>query len=175
MIESVNLIIRPYNEEDFESFLCLQNENPIFNSFDKDIIRLCARKAFEISSCERFSIFEKATGQYCGNIEYHKEKDEEYPEIGISLLSDKQNKGIGTEAVICFCNDCFCSEGVDTVLIRIEHNNLRSKHLFEKLGAVYIGNKTIPIFEKLYKEMDRSIPDNSQLGADTYYLKLPIK
>lgn len=176
MIESDNLIIRRYNEDDFEDFVRLQKEDPILRSFDEDIIRNSTRKVLEESSCERYSIFEKTSMQYCGNIEFHQDAAEEYPEIGITLLEEKQNQGIGTEALVSFCNDCVNVRGISTILIRIEQENVRSRHLFEKLGAECIGNKTLPIFEKIYREMGKSVPSNSdEIGAATYYLKLPIR
>ena len=174
MFESEKLIIRPYNENDFEYFLQLQFEDPVMQSFGKDIIRSSTYKVLEESTCERFSIFEKNTKQYCGNIEFHKDSSEEYPEIGITLLTEKQNMGIGTEAVRLFCNGIYLERGVNVVLVRVEQENVRSKHLFEKLGADSIGKRTLPIFEKLYKEMGKSTPDESEIGADTYYLRLPI-
>ena len=147
IIESDSLIIRRYNGDDFEGFVRLQKEDPILRSFDEDIIRSSTRKVLEESSCERYSIFEKASMQYCGNIEFNQDASEEYPEIGITLLEEKQNQGIGTEAIVSFCNNCFNVRRTSIIIVRIEQENIRSKHLFEKLGAECIGNRTLPIFE----------------------------
>ena len=175
MFESKRLMIRPYDKKDFEDFLQLQFEDPVMQSFGKDVIRSSTHKVLEKSLCERFSIVEKITDQYCGNIEFHQDVTEEYPEIGITLLVEKQNKGIGTEAVKLFCNGVCSERGIDVILVRIEQENVRSKHLFEKLGAKCVGNRILPIFEKLYREMGKPTPDNSEeIGATTYYLSLPI-
>ena len=39
VFESERLMIRPYDKKDFEDFLQLQFEDPVMQSFGKDIIR----------------------------------------------------------------------------------------------------------------------------------------
>lgn len=86
-----------------------------------------------------FSLF-TANGDYCGSIELQ-QPDSNTPEIGIDLLESKRNKGIAPKAVRLFARKVCNIRKVDYFLIRISSNNLHSQHVFEKMGAVKIGEE----------------------------------
>ncbi len=69
------------------------------------------------------------------------QSDSNTPEIGIDLLESKRNKGIALKAVRLFANRICKEKAVDYFLIRISSNNLHSQHVFEKMGAVKIGEE----------------------------------
>ena len=86
-----------------------------------------------------FSLF-TANGDYCGSIELQ-HPDSHTPEIGIDLMEDKRNKGIASKAVRLFARRAYAIRKVDYFLIRISSNNLHSQHVFEKMGAIKIGEE----------------------------------
>lgn len=86
-----------------------------------------------------FSLF-ATDGDYCGSIELQ-HLDSNTPEIGIDLLESKRNKGITPKAVRLFAKRVCEEKKVDYFLIRIFSTNLHSQHVFEKLGAVKIGEE----------------------------------
>jgi len=86
-----------------------------------------------------FSLF-TANGDYCGSIEVQ-QSDSNTPEIGIDLLESKRNQGIAPKAVRLFAKKVCEIRLVDYFLIRISFNNLHSQHVFEKMGAVKIGEE----------------------------------
>lgn len=86
-----------------------------------------------------FSLF-TASGDYCGSIELQ-QPDSNTPEIGIDLLENKRNKGIAPKAIRLFAKKVCEIRKADYFLVRISSNNLHSKYVFEKMGAVKIGEE----------------------------------
>lgn len=81
-----------------------------------------------------FSLF-MANEDYCGSIELQ-QPDSNTPEIAIDLLECMRNQGIAPKAVRLFAKKVYEIKKVDYFLIRISSNNLHSRHVFEKMGAV---------------------------------------
>ncbi len=86
-----------------------------------------------------FSLFTE-TGDYCGSIELQ-QPDSNIPEIGIDLLENKRNQGIAPKAVRLFAGRVCEIRKIDYFLIRISSNNSHSKYVFEKMGAIKIGEE----------------------------------
>lgn len=86
-----------------------------------------------------FSLFTEK-GDYCGSIELQ-QPNSNTPEIGIDLLENKRNQGIAPKAVHLFAGRVFEIRKIDYFLIRISSNNPHSKYVFEKMGAVKIGEE----------------------------------
>ncbi|MCM1158441.1 MAG: GNAT family N-acetyltransferase, partial [Bacteroidales bacterium] len=61
--------------------------------------------------------------------------------IGIDLVENKRNRGIAPRAIRLFAKKVCEEKQVEYFLIRISSNNLHSQHIFEKLGAVKIGEE----------------------------------
>lgn len=105
-----------------------------------------------------FSLFTK-NGDYCGSIELQC-PDSNTPEIGIDLVEDKRNKGIAPKAVRLFARRAYVIRKIDYFLIRISSNNLHSQYVFEKMGAVKIGeeetafSKFIERFKEVAEKQD---------------------
>lgn len=73
----------------------------------------------------------------CGSVEL---KDESRtPEIGISILEKCRNKGIARNAVDLLMELTYDPENIDYYLVRIEIDNAHSRHVFEKMGAEFLG------------------------------------
>lgn len=81
-----------------------------------------------------FSLF-TVKEDYCGSIELQ-QPDSGTPEIGIDLLENKRNQGIAPKALQLFARRVCEIRKVDYFLIRISSNNLHSKYVFEKMGAL---------------------------------------
>lgn len=86
-----------------------------------------------------FSVF-TAKWEYCGSMELQ-HYDSNTPEIGIDLLENKRNQGIASKTIRLFAKKVFETRQVDYFLIRISSRNLHSMHVFEKMGAVKIGEE----------------------------------
>ena len=86
-----------------------------------------------------FSLFTE-NGDYCGSIELQ-QPDSNIPEIGIDLLENKRNQGIAPKAVRLFAGRVCEIRKIDYFLIRISSNNSHSKYVFEKMGALKIGEE----------------------------------
>ena len=86
-----------------------------------------------------FSLF-TVKGDYCGSIELQ-QPNSNTPEIGIDLLKNKRNQGIAPKAIRLFARQVCELRKVDYFLISISSNNLHSKYVFEKMGAVKIGEE----------------------------------
>ncbi|MCM1326014.1 MAG: GNAT family N-acetyltransferase [Bacteroidales bacterium] len=109
-----------------------------------------------------FSLF-TAGGEYCGSIELQ-HPDSDTPEIGIDLLENKRNKGIASKAVRLFAKRVCEEKEVNYFLIRISSVNLHSQHVFEKMGAVKIGeeesvfSKFVERFGEIAGEAGQDLP-----------------
>ncbi len=79
--------------------------------------------------------------EYCGNIELQ-HPDDDTPEIGIDLLEHKRNKGIAAKVVRLLARQTYEEKPVEYFLIRIHSKNSHSRHVFEKMGAVLIGEES---------------------------------
>ncbi|MGN0657052.1 MAG: GNAT family N-acetyltransferase, partial [Ruminiclostridium sp.] len=74
--------------------------------------------------------------------------------IGLNLVESKRNQGVAAKVVKMLVNK-FCEERrVDYFLVRIMSDNSHSKHVFEKMGAVLIGEEDRPDV-KLLKELNK--------------------
>lgn len=86
-----------------------------------------------------YSIFD-SNSEYCGSIELQQHNDNT-PEIGIDLLEAKRNQGIAAKAVKLLVKKVHEEKNVESFLIRISSKNSHSRHVFEKMGAVLIGEE----------------------------------
>lgn len=97
------------------------------------------------------------------------------PDIGISLKSDYQNKGIGPEAVRLFVNRLYSDYGIQTVYVRISEENLQSQRGFAKLGAILDKTEPHYILASLPKDIPADNPDKRNLpNLRFYHINLPV-
>jgi RimJ/RimL family protein N-acetyltransferase len=115
-----------------------------------------------------FSIFDK-DNVYCGNLELQK-PESSTPEIAIELMENMRNKGIAPKVVTMFCKKTCEIKDIDYFLIRISSNNLHSRHVFEKIGVVLIGEEEC-YFNKTMKRYNRLLSENNDGGG--IYTKVP--
>ncbi len=100
-----------------------------------------------------YSIFDE-NEEYCGSIEIQK-PDSCIPELGIDLLEQKRNKGITPRVVPMLIKKFMLDNKVEYFLVRISSKNPHSKYVFEKMGAIPIGQteSTFKMFMKDFKEI----------------------
>ena len=80
-----------------------------------------------------FSMLEKQSGEFIGNIEIMDLKDHE-GELGISITAGKQDKGYGTEAIPAFLGCMKKHLGLNRVFLKVYPDNTRAIHVYEKCG-----------------------------------------
>ncbi len=123
-------------------------------------------------------IFEKGTREFCGRVCMQR-IDDENPEIGIELLQKKQNQKIGPEAIVAFCNWYHQEYGIPSIRVRIAEGNTHSRHVFEKLGAVYLGRRS-NLSDVVLAWAEANVPNFNRAeleeeGAPTFSLALPLQ
>lgn len=137
------------SEEDMKDYfkLCFDDEEMIRMyhegyKFVRSLISAYAER--------NYSIYDR-NNEYCGNIEFQHSKSDT-PEIGIELVEEKRNRGIGPRAIKLFAKATYNKKDVEYFILRAEQKNSHSNHVIEKLGAVYSGiekNERPEYIEKL--------------------------
>ena len=139
-VEDKEFIICPISDADRNDYVELHRQlngeaSLYLNPLSKDMM-------WEQTLNHADSVFSLFTGKwdYCGSIELQ-QPDSNTPEIGIDLLENKRNQGITPKAVRLFAGRICKIRKIDYFLIRISSNNPHSKYVFEKMGAIKIGEE----------------------------------
>lgn len=85
-----------------------------------------------------FSMLEKTTGEYIGNIEIMEIKDN-IGELGISITASKQDKHYGTESIKALLKYAYDELNLDGIELNVYATNLRAIHCYEKVGFIKDG------------------------------------
>ena len=80
-----------------------------------------------------FSMIEKSSGKFIGNIELMDVHDEE-AELGITITASMQDKGYGTESVPAIVDYGMKKLNLKRIVLRVFPDNLRAIHVYEKCG-----------------------------------------
>ena len=102
-------------------------------------------------------IFTKDTNEFVGKV-CMQFVDKPMPELGIDILKKYQNKGYGPEAIIAFSDWYTKKHSLPAVKVRISKDNSHSIHIFEKLGAEFIGS-TSYVSEASLDYFKKTLPD----------------
>ena len=86
-----------------------------------------------------FSIFNEY-GEYCGCIDFMNCQTAT-PEIGLTLLESKRNQGIAAKVVKLLVQKACSEQEIEYFEVKIKAENSHSRHVFEKMGAVKIGEE----------------------------------
>lgn len=112
------------------------------------------------SGNKTYSIYD-SNNDHCGAIEL-KNPMSDTPEIGVELLENKRNQGIAKKAVKMLVQKVCQERDVEYFLIKISSQNHHSKHVFEKMGAIFIGEE-----DNIYKRLISQFGDKREnLSAD---------
>ncbi len=108
-----------------------------------------------------FTMLDKNTNEFIGNIELM-HLNIKNVELGICITEDEQNKHYGYEALKSVIKYAFEKLNLEEVLLSYYSNNLKGKHLYEKLGfEVYqidknVGQKNGYKIDDIYMKLTRS-------------------
>lgn len=154
-------LIIPINDEDRDDYVELHrqlngNETLFLNPICKDMMWEQVLNGKD----KIYSIFSKES-EYCGSIELQK-PETNTPEIGIDLLENKRNQGIGPRTVKIFAKAFYEVSKVDYFLIRISSRNTHSKHVFEKMGVIPLRT-TEGVFKTFMKDFKGRISDTASV------------
>lgn len=173
--------IYPIANEDREDYVELKRQingettlfkNPITKDIMWETTLTGVTKVYSIYNSEN---------KYCGNIELQNPTSET-PEMGIELLENFRNKGIAPTVIPMFVRAVCDQHNVQHFIIKIAASNSHSRHIFDKLGAEFIGEEEsfYKKIVKMYKEMCKSSEKAYELAkryeADdepVYVYKLP--
>ena len=85
-----------------------------------------------------FSMIERATGRFIGNIEYM-DRMGDAADLGIAITAAQQDKGFGSEAIRRFLTFGFEQLGLEEVRLNVFDDNPRAFHVYEKCGFTLAG------------------------------------
>lgn len=125
------------SEEDKENYIKLRRQvtaSPIFYD-NPELAAIMWESAIEGDE-RNYSIYKE--GAYCGNVVLQ-HSSEDIPEIGVDLLEEYRNQGIASKAIKLLVKTDYKERQGEYYLLRVSSRNLHSKHMVEKMGAVFIG------------------------------------
>ena len=98
-----------------------------------------------------FSMLERDTRQFIGNIEFMHFKDDE-AEWGIVMTYKMQNKGYGTEALRRSVEYGFTELGLGRIYLGVYADNYRAIHVYEKCGFREYDRNDVDVFMEAVRE-----------------------
>ena len=97
-----------------------------------------------------FSMLEKGTNKFIGNIEFFNRVFEE-AEWGIVITTSMQNKGYGTEALKRSVEYGFNELGLNRIYLGVYINNPRAIHVYENCGFKEYERDDVDVFMEITK------------------------
>ena len=98
-----------------------------------------------------FSMLEKTTGKFIGNVEFFNRVFEE-AEWGIVITASMQNKGYGKEALKRSVQYGFDELGLTRIYLGVYADNLRAIHVYESCGFKEYDRNSVDVFMEINKE-----------------------
>lgn len=137
-------ILKKEAEEDKEAYFNLYKENSVLvkkipsNMFQDLFEKQWGNRKQENSLY--VSIFKKTDAVYLGNIVL-KDLESMRPELGIDIVKQYQRKGVAYDTLRMFMRWARRAYNIEYFFVRIYSDNLASFNLFQKLGAIKIGEE----------------------------------
>ena len=97
-----------------------------------------------------FSMLEKGTDKFIGNIEFFNRKEDE-AEWGIAVTASMQNLGFGKEALRRSVEYGFNDLGLNRIYLGVYVNNPRAIHVYESCGFKEYVRDGVDIYMELIK------------------------
>ena len=140
IFESENISFVTVSEQLINDYLDMINDEKNFASyiggkakmFTEEQERQWVRQKLEEKAIV-FSMIEKKTGRFIGNIELM-HPDDSQGELGIGITAEMQNRGFGSEAVRAFTEYGFSQLGLNRIYLRTNPKNARAIRVYEKCG-----------------------------------------
>ncbi len=98
-----------------------------------------------------FSMLEKDTREFIGNIEFFNRVDDE-AEWGIVITSKMQNKGYGKEALRRSVEYGFNELDLKRIYLEVYANNPRAIHIYENCGFKEYDRTDVDVFMEILKD-----------------------
>lgn len=98
-----------------------------------------------------FSMLEKTTGKFIGNVEFFNRVFEE-AEWGIVITASMQNKGYGKEALKRSVEYGFNELGLTRIYLGVYADNARAIHVYESCGFKEYDRNDVDVFMEINKE-----------------------
>ena len=102
-----------------------------------------------------FSMIEKKSGRFIGNIELMNPNESE-GELGIAITAKMQDRGFGTEAVSAMTEYGRNQLGLKRVILRVNPHNTRAIHVYHQCGFREYGRTE----EHIYMEAPACLPEH---------------
>lgn len=97
-----------------------------------------------------FSMIEKKSGRFIGNIEFMDPKDST-GELGIAITAEMQDQGFGTEAVLAMIKYGMDQLGLTRIFLRAFPDNARAIHVYEKCGFREYSRTDKDVYMEVYR------------------------
>ncbi len=98
-----------------------------------------------------FSMLEKDTREFIGNIEFFNRVDDE-AEWGIVITTKMQNKGYGKESLKRSVEYGFNELDLKRIYLEVYANNLRAIHIYENCGFKEYDRTDVDVFMEILKD-----------------------
>lgn len=184
-VEDENYTLSRYCITDQDLFFKAWNEtfanSPLIN--DEQFKKKSWKDVLSDTSKLQLKIVDKLTQEYIGEVVLM-ELNMEMPEIGIQLLRKYHGQGIGTRVVNLFVNQLKSIMQVEFFKVRIRSDNYISQRMFEKMGAIKVGEEgkeyadlMCELMQSMGKEKFEKAIQKEFESTQTYTLcyKLPLE
>ena len=144
VFESENIYYVKLDEKLVNDYLKMVNDHNVANKIShktrtytyEQELNWLKSKLEENALC--FSMLEKNTGEYIGNIEIM-EIENNIGELGISITASKQNKHYGTESIKALLKYSYEILNLDGMELNVYATNPKAIHCYEKVGFIKDG------------------------------------
>ena len=150
-IETERLVLRQQRIEDFERFAELRADEEASRHIGGVMTRAAAWRRFlempgawAVQGFAMFSVVEKASGNWIGNIGPWKPEGWPGTEVGCALHRDAWGKGYALEAATAAIDWAFAELGWTEVIHSIDLDNTASQALAQRLGSRNRGRGSLP-------------------------------
>lgn len=140
-LETERLILRAPRVEDFETYAAFYAsdrsrwEDGPLSRRDAWVEFATAAGAWILRGFGSLSVTERAGGRYLGEVGLYQPAHFPEPEIGWILVAEAEGRGIAFEAALAVRAWAYRTFGLGTLVSYIDHGNVRSIRLAERLGA----------------------------------------
>ena len=105
---------------------------------------------------------------YCGDLLVKRIKTAT-PEIGIDLAEEHRNKGIAGKCIKLIARAIYAERNdIDSFLLRVSSKNPHSKHMIEKLGAIFVGEEDSDVAKMLRTFCDSALREGDMAFYEKY-------
>ena len=144
VFESENILYVKLNEKLINDYLVMINDPDVANKIShklrtytyEDELNWVKLKLQKKAIC--FSMIEKRTGDFIGNIEIM-EINNNIGELGITITPKKQNQHYGTESIKAILKYAYEKLNLDGMELNVYSTNLKAIHCYEKIGFIIEG------------------------------------